>query len=477
VSTIIRGGEVVGPQGARRSDVLIEDGVIVAVDDVSSSDAHEVIDAGGMLVLPGCVDMHTHLEAPHADLESNAAEQFTCDDFRAGTLAAAVGGTTTIVDFATQSRGVGFHAALDEWQQKLVDRPPAIDVGLHMIVTDMDVPDAEAELAAMCERGVTSYKLFLAYKESDLWVDDGTLLRVAQVAHESGALVLVHAENGGAIEVMQRQALAAGHTEAIYHALTRPPLTEAEAISRSIDLCEVAGAPVYFMHISCREALEVLRRARSAGRPVFAETCPQYLAFTEDVLRREPAEAAKYLVTPPPRPEGHADDLWGALRDGTLELVSTDHCPYTSAQKAAAKDFFETPNGAPGIENRLEVMFELGVRQGELELPRLVELLATRPAQLFGLAPRKGEISPGADADIVIFDPDSPRTIRAAEQMSLSDYSLYEGMEVQGSVRDVICRGERIVRDRSFVGRPDGGRFVERERFSTPSAAAALGAG
>jgi dihydropyrimidinase len=228
------------------------------------------------------------------------------------------------------------------------------------------------------------------------------------------------------------------------------------------------------MHVSCREALEVLRRARSGDRSVFAETCPQYLAFTEEVLRREPAEAARYIVTPPPRPEGHADDLWAALRDGTLELVSTDHCPYTSAQKAAADNFFETPNGAPGIENRLEVMFELGVRQGRLDLPRLVELLATRPAQLFGLAPQKGEIAPGADADIVIFDPDRPRTIRAVDQASLSDYSLYEGMEVGGSVRDVIFRGERIVRDRAFVGRPDGGSFVARQRFAPPGAAAAL---
>ena len=288
----------------------------------------------------------------------------TCDGFLDGTIAAAVGGTTTIVDFATQSPGTTFRDTLQQWRQRLLDRPPAIDVGFHMIVTDMNHSDAEHDLASICDEGVTSYKLFLAYKESPLWVDDSTLFRVAQVAAKSGALVMAHAENGGAIEVLQQQALQRGDIAPIWHSRTRPVRTESEAIARVATLCAIAEAPAYIMHVSCREAAEMVAQQKARGARLWAETCPHYLAFTEDVLLQEWSEAAKYLVTPPIRPKGHAEALWSALRAGTLSIVSTDHCPYLMRWKNAATDFFTIPNGVPGVENRLEVMYELGVRQG-----------------------------------------------------------------------------------------------------------------
>ena len=473
MTTAIRGGQVVTPEGAFQADVLIDGAVIAAVGRDVGVDAAEVIDATGCLVLPGCVDMHTHLEAPHNELDVDASETYTCDDFRAGTRAAAVGGTTTIVDFATQFPGVGLNETLDGYQQRLIEKPPTVDVGLHMIVTDMSVPGAVEEIATLCDRGVTSFKLFMAYKESPLWVDDGTMLRVAQAAGAAGGLVMVHAETGLAIEVLQAQALRDGRIEAIHHALTRPPITEAEAVYRAIAICRLGGAPVYFMHISCRESVEAIGRARGEGLDVHGETCPQYLAFTEDVLRQEPAEAAKYVVTPPPRTDEHRQAVWEGLRTGVLEIVSTDHCPYTSAQKAAATNFLDIPNGAPGVENRLEVMYELGVRQGRLTPERLVDLLAASPARLFGLHPRKGSLHPGSDADIVVFNPSRPRTISAKDQVSKCDYSLYEGMEIGGSVQDVLFGGELLVEDGKLVGREDGGRFIERERWRAPSAAAA----
>ncbi|HVU76866.1 MAG TPA: dihydropyrimidinase [Gaiellaceae bacterium] len=466
---LITGGEVVTEAATYTADVLIQEGLVVAIGrDLSPADA-VVVDATGKLVLPGCVDMHTHLEAPHNELDDPSEGAVTCDGFPDGSIAAAVGGTTTIVDFATQSPGTSFQATLEQWKQRLRDRPPAVDVGFHMIVTDMAYPGAEDDLARMCDEGVTSYKLFLAYKESPLWVDDSTLFRVAQVAAKSGALVMAHAENGGAIEVLQEQALQRGDTAPIWHSYTRPVRTESEAISRVATLCGIAEAPAYIMHVSCREAAEVVAYERDRGSRLWAETCPHYLAFTEDKLLGDWSEAAKYLVTPPIRENGHADALWAALRDGTLSVVSTDHCPWLTRWKDAATDFFTIPNGVPGIENRLEVMYELGVRQGRLDLTRLVDLLCAAPARLFGMFPKKGTIAIGSSGDIVIFDPRREKVITADEEMSKCDYTIYEGFRMEGSVETVVFGGEIIVRDGRYVAQFERGGFLPRARFSEPS--------
>jgi dihydropyrimidinase len=462
---VIQGGCVVTAEGSTWADLAVSDGEVVAIGRDLATSSDTLVDAEGKLVLPGCIDMHTHMEAPHNELDEPSEEAVTCDDYRDGTIAAAVGGTTTIVDFATQSPGATFSETRVEWEGKLHDRPPAVDVGLHMIVTDMDFDGSEDDLAELCEAGITSFKLFLAYKESPLWVDDGTIFRVAQVAGRAGALVMAHCENGGAIEVLQREALARGDIEAIWHARTRPALTESEAIRRVAALCAIAGAPAYVMHVSCREAVEAIAAVKLAGGRLWGETCPQYLAFTEDVLLKPGVEAAKYVVTPPPRPPGHQEVLWQALRDGTLSIVSTDHCPYLTHWKAAAGDFLGIPNGAPGVENRLEVIYELGVRGGRIETPRLVDLLCTAPARLFGMYPKKGTIAVGSDADIVIFDPNRSKVISAEKEMSKCDYTLYEGMDVAGSVESVFLRGNRIVEDGKYVADAEAGAFLPRERF------------
>lgn len=467
-TVVIEGGRVITGEGQVDADVAISDGKVVALGRGLASGSDSVVDASGKLVLPGCVDMHTHMEAPHNDLDAPADEAVTCDDYRDGTIAAAVGGTTTIVDFATQSPGVSFTDTLSAWQARLADRPPAVDVGLHMIVTDMDFDDAQADLEGMPEAGVPSFKLFLAYKESPLFVDDGTIFRVAQAAAAAGGLVMAHCENGSSIEVLQQQALARGDISAIWHARTRPPVTESEAIARVAALCALAGAPAYVMHVSCREAVEAIATVKRSGGRMWGETCPQYLAFSEEVLLRERVEAAKYLVTPPPRPPEHQEVIWQALRTGTLSIVSTDHCPYLTKWKAAARNFYETPNGAPGVENRLEVMYELGVAQGRLRPERLIQLLCAAPAQLFGMYPQKGTIAVGSDADIVIFDPNRPKTISAETEMSKCDYSLYEGFDVAASVQSVFFRGEAIVQDGKYVAQSEHGAFLARQRFLAP---------
>jgi len=467
VKLLIAGGQVVTAEGSLDADVLVDEGRIAWVGHVpgAETDADRVIDARGKLVMPGAVDMHTHLEAPHNEIPDAPDDALTCDDYHDGSIAAVVGGTTTLVDFATQGPGVGLIASLDECRAKLAARPLATDIGLHMIVADLDVPDAEAELAALCDQGVTSYKLFMAYKESPLMVDDDTLFRVAQVAAANDAVVVVHAESGDAINVLQRQALQAGDTSAIWHARTRPPATEAEAINRAVELCRVAGAALYVMHVSCAEAVDVIERAKSRGARVRAETCTHYLYVDESWLERSADEACQYVFTPPPRSEQDREALWDALARGVLDVVSTDHCPYTLEQKRdGAHSFMATPNGVPGVENRVEVMFELGVRSGRLSASRLVELLCSAPARLYGMYPRKGTLSPGADGDVVVFDPARERTLSAATQISNSDYCVFEGMRVAGSVDTVVVAGRVVVEDRRHVAEPGLGSFLARQR-------------
>ncbi|HWK26409.1 MAG TPA: dihydropyrimidinase [Solirubrobacter sp.] len=453
-SVLIRGGRVVTAAGEYDADVLVEHGRITAIGEALAS-AGTVIDAEGLLVMPGGVDPHTHIDLDEASWT-------TADDFTVATAAAAAGGTTCVVDFAMQEPGRSFPDTLAKWHGKLERTPPLVDVGFHVAVTDLRRGGTLSDLAELAAQGVTSFKLFMAYK-GDVMVDDETLFRTLEVGRREGCLTLVHAENGDVIDVLVKRALAAGHVEPRWHAATRPPLTEAEATARAITLARLAGAPLYVVHVSCREALEPIVAARRAGAAVWGETCPQYLVIDEAALDRE--DGAKYVFTPPPRTLADREALWRALARRELQSVGSDHCPYQYAtEKAPAADFSLMPNGAPGIEHRMQVLWELGVRAERLTASDLVDLCSTTPARLFGLYPRKGTIAVGSDADLVLWDPEREVEISAATHRSRADYSIYEGLRVHGGARTVLVRGRVVVDDGDVVGDPGDGRFVARDR-------------
>ena len=458
MSVLIKGGRVVTAADDVVADVLVENGRVSLLAESLDVAADRTIDASGKYLLPGAVDPHTHLDMPFGGTT-------TIDDVESGQSAAAVGGTTCHVDFIIQPQGSSFAAAVDEWKAK-ADGKQVIDMGYHMAVTDLKDGGSLEELASLPDQGITSYKLFMAYKGA-LMVDDETLFRTMEVAAETGALVMVHAENGDAIDVLVKQALAAGNTDPVWHARTRPPETEGEATNRAIQLARVAGCPLYVVHVSCKESVEPIALAREKGWDVHGETCTQYFFVDETFLERPNFEGAKYVYTPPPRHKSNQDVLWNAVRTDVLSAISTDHCAFLwDGQKSLGRDdFSKIPNGGPGLENRLQMIHHFGVREGRISLNRMVELLCTNPAKLFGLYPRKGTLAVGADADIVVFDPEKPRTITAASQMSKTDYNLYEGTEVVGDVDTVLLRGEVIVDGGELVGKPGYGEFVPRARF------------
>src|SRR5881227_537784 len=458
MSILIKGGRVITAADDYVADVYVEDERISLIGESLDQPADKVIDASGKYVLPGGVDPHTHLDMPFGGT-------VTIDDVESGQTSAAFGGTTTHVDFIIQPGGASFGEALEEWRAKANGRQ-VIDMGYHMAVTDLKEGGTLEELASLPDQGITSYKLFMAYKGA-LMVDDETLFRTMQVAAETGALVMVHAENGDAIDVLVKKALAEGHTEPHWHALTRPPETEGEATNRAIQLARVAGSPLYVVHVSCRESVEPIARAREAGGNVHGETCTQYFFVDYSYLERPNFEGARGVDTPPPRPKENQDVLWNAVRTDVLSVISTDHCAFLwDGQKTLGKDdFSKIPNGGPGLENRLQMIHEFGVRGGRISLNRMVELLCTNPAKLFGLYPRKGTIAVGSDADIVVFDPEKQVTITAANQRSKTDYNLYEGTEVTGSPDTVLLRGHVLVENDELVAQPGIGQFVARAKF------------
>jgi dihydropyrimidinase len=458
MSVLIRGGRIITAADDYVGDIYVEGERISLIGESLDVQADKVIDAGDKYVLPGCIDPHTHLDMPFGGT-------VTIDDVESGQTSAAFGGTTCHVDFIIQPKGTTFADAVDEWKAK-ADGKQVIDMGYHMAVTDLKEGGSLEELASLPDQGITSYKLFMAYKGA-LMVDDETLFRTMEVAAETGALVMVHAENGDAIDVLVKQALAAGHTEPKYHALTRPPETEGEATNRAIQLARVAGAPLYVVHVSCNEAVAPIQLAREKGWNVHGETCTQYLFVDYTFLERPNFEGAKYVYTPPPRAKANQDVLWNAVRTDTLSAISTDHCAFLwDGQKTLGKDdFSKIPNGAPGLENRLHMIHEFGVRAGRISLNRMVELLCTNPAKLFGLYPRKGTIAVGSDADIVVFDPDRPFTISSATDHSKSDYTLFEGTDVTGTPEVVLLRGQVLVENDELVAEPGVGQFVKRARF------------
>jgi dihydropyrimidinase len=458
VSVLIKGGRIVTAADDYVADIYVEDETVTLIGADLDQPADKTIDASGKYVLPGAVDPHTHLDMPFGGT-------VTIDDVESGQTAAAFGGTTTHVDFIIQPQGATFAEALAEWRAK-ANGVQVIDMGYHMAVTDLKEGGTLEELATLPDEGITSYKLFMAYKGA-LMVDDETLFRTMEVAAETGALIMVHAENGDVIDVLVKQALAAGNTEPLYHALTRPPEAEGEATNRAIQLARLAGAPLYVVHVTCREAVEPIARARDNGWAVWGETCTQYFFNSLDDIAKPDFEGAKYVYSPPVRDKSNWDVLWSAVRTDILSVISTDHCAFLwDGQKTLGKDdFSKIPNGGPGLENRLQMIHEFGVRAGRISLNRMVELLATSPAKLFGLYPRKGTIAVGSDADIVVFDPEKRVTITAAAQHSKSDYNLYEGTEVTGSPEVVLLRGNVLVENDELVAQPGIGRYVARARF------------
>lgn len=461
--TLISNGLVVNAGGSGRADVLVEGESIAALLEPGSEDApgaggallttvDRVIDARGRLVIPGAIDPHTHMELPVAGTVSR-------DTFESGTRAAAFGGTTTIIDFAGQTRGRPLREGLEAWMARAEGRC-AIDYGFHMMVNDVN-PATLAEMDAFVAEGVTTFKLFTAYPGVQL-SDDGAILRAMLRTADNGGLVLMHAENGVAIDVLAARYADAGQRAPWYHGISRPAGLEAECVGRVIRLAEAAGVPVYVVHLSSRDALEEVVRGRQRGARAYAETCPQYLFLTLDDLRGD-FDGARYVCSPPLRSRDHHEALWRGLSRGDLQVVGTDHCPFDFAgQKDLGRhDFRAIPNGLPGVEERLDLVFQ-GVLQGHLTRERWVDVCSTAAARLFGLADRKGVIAPGYDADIVVYDPERRHVLSATSHHMAVDYSCYEGLEVQGGSDIVMSRGRIIVEGGEYLGRPGDGRFLAR---------------
>jgi len=455
--TLIRNGEVVTASDRFIGDVgIVAEKIVALGTTLPAENAGRVIDAKGKYVIPGGIDVHTHLDMPFGGTTS-------ADDFESGTIAAAFGGTTSLIDFAIQYKGQTLRTAFDTWMKK-AEAKAAIDYAFHCILTDL--PDARLEeMNALVREGVTSFKLFMAYP-GVFMVEDALIFKAMSQTAQNGGLICMHAENGGAIDVIVRRALAEGKTAPKYHALTRPTTAEAEATARAIALAEMAGAAVYIVHLSCNDALEKVREARDRGIPAYAETCPQYLYLDDSLYDRPGFEGAKWVMTPPLRPKWHQEKLWEGLRRDDLQVVSTDHCPFCfkEQKEMGVGDFTKIPNGAPGIETRLMLLHE-GVRKGRITLNRFVQLVSTAPAKMFGLYPRKGTIAVGSDADIVIFDPNKEVVLSAKTHHMKVDYNPFEGTRIVGAPSAVLVRGKPVIEGDKFVGRVGSGQFLKRETF------------
>lgn len=450
---IIRNGTVVTASDTYQADIGISQGKIAMIGAGLTSDGEREIDATDCYVMPGGVDVHTHLSSPSFGF-------VTMDDFRTGTIAAACGGTTSIVDFCMQAHGQSLADALAD-HHAIATGIASIDYGFHSVVTDM-TESVFDELATLPSQGITSFKLFMAYKFMTQ-IDDLTLIRALDQARTAGALVMVHAENGDAAYWLQKKFVAEGKTEPKYHATTRPPRVEAEATARAIAMAEIVGTPIYIVHLTCQEALDEVTRGRARGVQVLAETCTQYLYTSLEDLERPDFQGAKYVFTPPVRTKDQHDVLWRALAGGSLQAVSSDHSPWSFVtQKSRGRDdFSQIPNGGPGIEERVIMVYQ-GVNAGRISLNRFVDIVATTPARLFGLGDRKGSIAVGSDADLLIWDPNAELTITQDHLHHNSDYTLYEGQTVRGLPRTVTLRGKVIVQDREFVGEVGQGEFLHR---------------
>ncbi len=464
MGTLIKNGTVVSAKDSQKLDVLIEGEKIVRVAAKIDSAGQELVDATGLLVMPGGIDVHTHLDMPFGGTTS-------ADDYTTGTQAAAVGGTTTLIDFALQNQKGTLKEALDIWLKKS-DNKACIDFSLHMAVTNLhgeDGAETLAEMEEMTKFGITSFKLFMAYPNV-LMIDDGLMFKVMQKAAALNALCCIHAENGSAIDIVVAQMIAEGKIAPHYHALSRSPKAEAEATHRSIALADMAGCAVYIVHLSNEAALAELKFMQARGARALAETCTQYLVLSiDDQMPGKSWEEAKFVFTPPLREKWNQEPLWDALEDGSLSVVSTDHCPFRfKDQKELGRgDFRKIPNGGPGVENRLQILWHFGVNAGKITPEQFVALSCTNPAKIFGMEKQKGSITPGLDADIMLWDPKVEYTISAATQCMNTDYNMFEGWKVNGNAAKVFSRGELVVdnvkQPGEFLGKAGRGRFVKRE--------------
>lgn len=454
--TLITNGTVVNADGSQQADVLVDGETIAAVGRglgafVGAVD--QTIDATGKLVIPGGIDVHTHMELPFGGT-------FAKDTFESGTVAAAHGGTTTIIDFAVQTRGRSLREGLDAWHAK-AEGNCAIDYGFHMIMSDVN-ESTIAEMDTLVNEGVTDFKLFTAYP-GVFFSDDGAIFRAMQRTEKNGGLILMHAENGLAIDVVAEQAVGAGDTDPYYHGVSRYPIFEGEATHRVIRLAEAARVPVYIVHLSARDALNEVRAARDRGTAAFAETCPQYLFLSLEDMGNG-FEGAKFVCSPPLRPADHQAELWIGLAKDDLQVVATDHCPFDfhDQKQLGQGDFRKVPNGLPGVEDRMDLLHDGGVVAGRISRERWVEITSAAPARLFGLAGRKGVVAVGADADLVVYDPQRRHTISAATHHMDVDYSCYEGRTIQGGSDVVLSRGRIVIEDGRYVGSKGHGRFLRR---------------
>ena len=454
--TLIKNGTIITAVDQYRGDVLVEGEKITVIGtalDIPAANVDKVIDATGKYVLPGGIDVHTHMDMPFGGATS-------ADDFETGTRAAAFGGTTTIVDFAIQYRGQTLHHAWETWQKK-AEGKAVIDYGFHMIITELN-DQVEGEMDALVRQGISSFKMFMAYP-GVFMSDDGSIFKALLRTGKNGGTICMHAENGGVIDVLVQRALAEGKTAPKYHALTRPARAEAEATHRAIALAEMADVPIYIVHLSAAEALEMVTEARDRGLPAFAETCPQYLFLSYDDYEEPDFGGSKYVMSPPLRDRAKQNQLWRGLAFNDLQCISTDHCPFCMKEKRLGEnDFSKIPNGAPGVETRMSLVYDGGVRPGRISLNRFVELTSTSPAKIFGLFPRKGTIAPGSDADIVVFDPNRTITLAAKTLHMNCDYNPYEGRQVTGATDTVLSRGALVIENGAFVGRRGAGSFLKR---------------
>ena len=455
---IIRNGTIVTASETYQADILVANGKILSIGkQIIEKDAEEV-DATGRYVFPGGIDPHTHLEMPFGGT-------VTKDDFETGTIAAAFGGTTSVIDFCLTEKGKPLSQAIKTWHDKSKDKS-VIDYSFHLMISEINDRVLEQLPEVISQEGITSFKVFMAYKNV-FQADDETLYRTLLAAKELGALVMVHAENGDVIEYLTKDALQKGQTEPIYHALTRPPEVEGEATGRAAQLAGLASSQLYVVHVSCKEAADKIAEARSKGFDIHGETCPQYLVLDQTYLEKPNFEGAKYVWSPPLREKWNQDALWNALRTGQLETIGSDQCSFdfVGQKDLGRDDFTKIPNGGPMIEDRFSILFSEGVLKGRISLNQFVDITSTKAAKLFGLFPKKGTISVGADADLVIFNPTTKRTISAETHHMAVDYNAFEGMEVTGEAESVFVRGEFVIKNKQFVGTPGSGKYMKRAKY------------
>lgn len=457
---IIKNGVIATAADTYQADILIEDEVITMIGKDLSADGAEIIDAKGALILPGGIDPHTHLDMPFGGTT-------TKDDYETGTIAAAYGGTTTVIDFCLTEKGVPLKNAIETWHAK-ANGKATIDYSFHLMISEINDEVLEELPNIIDKEGISSFKVFMAYKNV-FQADDATLYRTLLQAKELGALVMVHAENGDVIDYLTKQALAKGQTDPIYHALTRPPELEGEATGRAAKLTEMVNGQLYVVHVTCEDAVEKITEARNKGVDIWGETCPQYLVLDQSYLEKPDFEGAKYVWSPPLREKKNQEVLWNALKTGQLQTIGSDQCSFDfKGQKDLGRnDFTKIPNGGPTIEDRMSILFSEGVKKERITLNQFVDMTSTRVAKLFGLFPQKGTIAVGSDADLVIFDPNIKRIISADTHHMAVDYNAFEGMEITGEPVSVLSRGQFIIRDKQFVGEAGKGKFLKRAKYNT----------